>query len=172
MERKQKNKTVQLCITALFMALTCIFTMVIRVPIPLGYAHLGNSIIFLAVFYFSTTGGIIAGSIGSAMADLLSGFSQWIIPTLIIKAALAFTAAVIGKKKQQWKLFSLRTIIAVTLSMAVMVIGYTVSGAIMYGGIAAGLASTPGLIAEGVVNIIAFYLFAAAFSKVKVKGDY
>ena len=172
MNQYKKNKTLKLCITALFIALTCIFTMVIQIPIPLGYAHLGNSVILFAVFYFDEKGGVLAGSVGSALADMLTGFNQWIIPTLIIKAALALTAALIGKKKEKWKLYSVRTIIALILSMAVMVIGYTISGAIMYGSIGAGLASAPGLMAEGIVNIIAFYLFATAFSKVKWKGDY
>lgn len=172
METQYKSKTFKLCITALFMALTCIFTMVVQIPIPLGYAHLGNSVILFAVFYFDSKDGILAGSIGSALADMMTGFNQWILPTLIIKAALAVTAAGIGKKNEKWKLYSARTIIAVALSMTVMVIGYTISGALLYGGIAAGLASTPGLIVEGVVNIIAFYVFATAFSKVKRKGEF
>ena len=29
----------QMCITAVFMALTCVATMVVQIPIPLGYAH-------------------------------------------------------------------------------------------------------------------------------------
>ena len=28
----------QMCITAVFMALTCVATMVVQIPIPLGYA--------------------------------------------------------------------------------------------------------------------------------------
>ena len=167
MKPERKNMALQLCITALFMALTCIFTMVIQVPLPLGYAHLGNSVILFAVFFFDVKGGILAGSIGSALADLLTGFNQWIIPTLLIKAALAVTAALIGRRKKQWKLYSVRTIIAVISSMAVMVVGYTLAGAILYGGLSAGLASTPGLIAEGIVNGIAFFIFATAYSKVK-----
>ena len=30
----------QMCVTAVFMALTCVATMVVQIPIPLGYAHL------------------------------------------------------------------------------------------------------------------------------------
>ena len=33
------------CMTAVCMALTCIATMLIQIPIPLGYAHLGDSVI-------------------------------------------------------------------------------------------------------------------------------
>ncbi len=40
----------QMCITAVFMALTCVATMVVQIPIPLGYAHLGDSVILICAF--------------------------------------------------------------------------------------------------------------------------
>lgn len=42
----------QMCITAVFMALTCVATMVVQIPIPLGYAHLGDSVILICAFFF------------------------------------------------------------------------------------------------------------------------
>jgi uncharacterized membrane protein len=168
MNKTRTNKALMLCLTAMFMALVCLATMMIQIPIPLGYTHLGNSVILIAVFYFNTKYGILAGSIGSALADLLTGYSVWIIPTLIIKAAFAFTAAMIGKKDNKFKLLSLRTILAVTTGMAVMVVGYTLSGAMIYGGLGAGLASTPGLALEGVANIIAFLILGMALNKIKI----
>ena len=170
MDKTRTNKTLKLCLAALFMAVVCLATMILQIPIPLGYAHLGNSIILIAVFYFDTKYGILAGSIGSALADLLTGFNQWIIPTLIIKAALALTAAVIGKKHNKFKLYSVRTVLAVVLSMTVMVFGYTLSGAFLYGGLAAGLASTPLLVGEGVVNMVAFFILGSALNEIKTKG--
>ncbi len=167
MNKTKPNKTLMLCLTAMFMALACLATMLIQIPIPLGYANLGNCVIFIAVFYFNTKYGILAGSIGAALADLLTGFNQWIIPTLIIKAALAFTAALIGKKNHKFKLLSARTILAATLGMVVMVAGYTLSGALLYG-LAAGLSSAPGLALEGVVNIIAFFILGLAMNKIKI----
>lgn len=41
----------QMCITAVFMALTCVATMVVQIPIPLGYAHLGDSVILICAFF-------------------------------------------------------------------------------------------------------------------------
>jgi uncharacterized membrane protein len=155
----------------MFMALVCIATMTIQIPIPLGYAHLGNSVILIAVFYFNTKYGILAGSIGSALADFLTGYNQWIIPTLIIKALLALTAAVIGKKNNKFQLFSVRTVLAVVLSMTVMVVLYTLSGALIYQSLETGLASTIGLTLEGVVNIVVFFVLGTALNQIKSKGN-
>ena len=66
-------------------ALVCISTMAIQIPIPLGYCHLGNCMILLISFLFPWQTGLLAGGVGSALADLLTGFPQWILPTLIIK---------------------------------------------------------------------------------------
>ena len=72
-------------------------------------------------------------------------------------------------KNGSFRLFHWRTFLAAILSMAWMVIGYTAVGSILYGSFAAGLASAPGLILEGVVNIVAYYAIAAALEKVHVR---
>ena len=72
-------------------------------------------------------------------------------------------------KNGSFRLFHWRTFLAAILSMAWMVIGYTAVGSILYGSPAAGLASAPGLILEGVVNIVAYYAIAAALEKVHVR---
>lgn len=162
------SKIQKLCLAAMFMAMVCVATMVIRVPIPLGYAHLGNSIILIAVFYFDTKYGILAGSIGSALADLLLGYSIWILPTLIIKAALAVTASIIGRKPSKFKLYSIRTMVATVLSMIVMVVLYTLSGALLSHSWATGLTSAPLLAFEGLANIIAFFILGSVLNRIKI----
>ena len=82
----------QMCITAVFMALTCVATMVVQIPIPLGYAHLGDSVILICAFFFGPVVGALAGGIGSAMADILTGFAVWAVPTLIIKTIMPIIA--------------------------------------------------------------------------------
>ena len=90
----------QMCITAVFMALTCVATMVVQIPIPLGYAHLGDSVILICAFFFGPVVGALAGGIGSAMADILTGFAVWAVPTLIIKTIMPIIAcAIFGNMK-------------------------------------------------------------------------
>ena len=72
----------QMCITAVFMALTCVATMVVQIPIPLGYAHLGDSVILICAFFFGPVVGALAGGIGSAMADILTvSYTHLTLPT-------------------------------------------------------------------------------------------
>ena len=68
---------------ALAIALVCISTAIIHIPIPLGYMHLGNICILLCSYLFPWDIGLLAGGVGSALSDLLTGYPQWVLPTLI-----------------------------------------------------------------------------------------
>ena len=146
--------------------LICIMTAVPRIPIPLGYAHLGDAFIVLAVLFAGRREGIWAAGIGSALADLLGGFPIWIVPTLIIKSVMAFLLAKIACDAEgNCRVFSVRTLIGVLVCMAWMVFGYTIAGAVLYGGLAAGLSSTPGLAAKAVVNTVIAYAAGGLLEK-------
>ena len=83
--------TKKLVITALFMALTMVATMFIRIPLPLGYVNLGDVFVLLSVFVLGPIYGTIAAGVGSGLADLF-GFVTYAPGTLIIKSAMALVA--------------------------------------------------------------------------------
>lgn len=161
---KKNSSILKLCVTALFIALTYLATALIQIPIPLGYSNLGDSVILLTAFLFSPGIACISGALGASLADLLTGYAIWSIPTLIIKFIIALIACLImGKTKK--KMYSVKTIIAAIASMVFMVAGYVFAGAILYGSVGAGIASAPGLIAEAVINIIVFYFVGTIIEK-------
>ncbi len=84
----KKLTTKKLVMTALFMALTMIATMFIRIPLPLGYVNLGDAFIFLSVFLLGPVCGTIAGGVGAGLADLF-GYITYAPGTLVIKSAMA-----------------------------------------------------------------------------------
>lgn len=150
------NQIEKIVFAALFTALICIATMFFKVSIPLGYAHLGNGFIYLGAVLLGNPWGMFAAGIGSAMADILGGWAQWALPTLIIKLSMGFVVGFIAGKTI--KTTSIKTFIAIILGAVLMVCGYTVAGIILDGSVAAGFAQVPGLILENVVGIVLFYL--------------
>lgn len=145
--------------TALLTALVFIATFVPHIPIPLGYAHLGDAVIFILVLMVNRRTSLIAACIGSALADFLGGFPLWIIPTLIIKAGMVevvrYTLKVANKKHNKFWIT-----VAFIFSSLWMAIAYTLFGALLSSSLAAGLASLPGLLLEGLLNtIIAVLLY-------------
>jgi len=158
-----------LCLTAVMAAFICIMTLVPRIPIPLGYAHLGDAALFLAVLYVGRREGAVAASIGSAFADFLGGFSIWIIPTLLIKYIMAELLWKFARPEERsWRLFSAKTFLGFVLSGLWMAAAYTLAGAALYGGIEAGLTSTPGLLLEAGINIVAAYGAAVVLDRTGV----
>ena len=141
-----KRTTSNLTMIGLFMALICIATMFFKIPIPYGYAHLGNGFIFLA--------------------DMLGGWYAWMLPTLIIKSIMGLVTAYLMPKPANLKLA--KTFLAVLSGTVVMVLGYTVAGGIMYGSVASGIAQIPGLIAENVVGILLFYIVGSRLFKANI----
>ena len=108
--------------------------------------------------------------IGSALADLLTGFPQWILPTLIIKSIMGLSISIVSKKhNKNVKMLSIRTALAATIGVVVMVAGYDIAGCIMYGNIVTGLAQTPGLAIEGIVGVILFYAFGILIEKAGIQ---
>ncbi len=146
-------ETKQLTLTAMMSAFVFIATFVPKIPIPLGYAHLGDAAIFLSVIFCGRKVGILSGIIGSALADFLSGFPLWILPTIIIKAAEA---------EIFWRLKDKNLIMSLILASVIMAFGYTFAGAFLYDSLSAGFASTPGLLLKAAVNILITLILSGA----------
>ena len=155
---KTSFTTQELVFTALMTALVFVATYLPHIPIPLGYAHLGDAVIFLLALLVPRRSALFAACIGSALADLLGGFALWIVPTLIIKFVMAEIVYRIGRRGRELAP-NASVIAALLLSSLWMAIAYTLAGAILYASLPAALASSPGLLMEGVVNsVIAFFL--------------
>ena len=163
MEQTHLNPARTLCFAAVAAVLTFIMTVFPKVPIPLGYAHLGDAVIFLAALYMGRREAGLAAAIGSALADLLGGFPIWIIPTLIIKYVMV--EIVSRSAGDNWKLLSLPVLVGFVLSSLWMAAAYTLAGAAIYGSLAAGLTSTPGLLLEGLINTVAAFAAGAVLVK-------
>ncbi|MGN1014243.1 MAG: ECF transporter S component [Butyricicoccus sp.] len=159
-----------LCVTAMMTALICVMTAIPRIPIPLGYAHLGDAFILIAVLFAGKREGIWAAGIGSALADLLGGFPIWCIPTLLIKTIMALILGWIAYDKDgNCSLFTVRAAVGCVVSMLWMVFGYTIAGAILYGGILVGLTSTPGLLIKGALNLVIAYGVGSLLEKANLR---
>ena len=149
-------KTRELAIDAIFIALTYVFTAFINIKLPIaangGLIHLGNIPLFIAAIVFGWRTGMIAGGVGMALFDMMSGFwSTWAPFTLIIVGLMGFAVGKITEKKNTY----LRTLIAFVVAAIIKVVGYYIAEAILYGNLIAPVSSIPGnLVQIGVAAII------------------
>lgn len=166
-----KMTTKDLCIQALLIALVTVCTMVFQIPVSAtqGYIHLGDSMILLVGVFFGARYGMVAGGIGSALADLLSGYAHWAPFTLIIKGLMGYLIGKIsdfaGKNE---KFFTARNVLASVAGIVWMVIGYFIGGGILKSSFAVAATSIPENIVQGAAGMVIFFVVGAAFHRAKI----
>jgi len=131
---KEKNATQKIVMAALLAALTCVATMIIKIPSPMkGYLNLGDCVVLLAGWMLSPLYGFLAAGLGSALADLFSGFAIYAPVTFAVKGLMALIACY-GFKLLRKKLGRMPSrITAGVTAEVVMVLGYYVFEGFMYG---------------------------------------
>ncbi|WP_296647914.1 ECF transporter S component [Romboutsia sp. 13368] len=146
------NKTKLIVLNGLLIAFVCVATMVIQIPVPMteGYVNIGDSIIFVTSIVFGPIPGMIAGGIGSALADILTGYSHWALFTLIIKGFEGYIVGFIVRKNTNL----IKSILATLLGVIIMVFGYLISGAFLQGSFIVSLGSVPSNIIQGIVSMV------------------
>lgn len=168
-----KNQTQNLVLSGLLIALVTVGTMVISIPVPAtnGYVHGGDLMIFLAAVLFGKKQGALAGGVGSAMADLLLGYSQWIIPTLIVKGIMGYIIGGLTSGRTE-PIYTPRNIFAMFLGVLWMVGGYYVTGGIMLGSFTAALAGLPGDLIQGTAGMVLFIPIGIALKRTVLKPNH
>ena len=160
---------------AIFAALTAISIYILHIPYAnTGYVHLGDCIIFLCACMLPAPYSILSAGIGGGLADLLSGFPIYIIPTVIIKSL-----SVLPFSYKQEKIFCKRNICGAVIAAIINIVLYAVTelifGLAVYGMPLAGalttaLATILQNAIQGASNIVLFLLIAALFDKLQIKN--
>lgn len=154
---------------SLFAALVCVATMVIKIPTPLkGYANLGDCVVLVAGWLLSPGYAFLSAGIGSALADVFSGYVMYAPVTFFIKGVMAVVAfyitSVAGKKNG--KLPS-RLVGGITAEL-IMVMGYYVFEGFLYG-FAPSVANIPANAIQGVVGLVLAILIIKIIDTRKIK---
>ena len=160
------NKTKKIVMAAMFMALCCVATMIIKIPSPLkGYLNLGDCIVLLSGFMLSPLYGFLAAGFGSALADLFSGYVVYAPATFIIKGAMALVAFYGFKLLHKKAGATPSRIISGIVAEILMIMGYFVFEGFMYGFVPSAV-NIPANAVQGVAGIILGVILAKIFDKI------
>lgn len=165
---KVKNSTQKLAVAALLAALTCIATMLIKIPSPLkGYLNLGDCVVLTAGWVLTPLYGFLAAGIGSALADVFSGYAIYVPATFLIKGIMALAAWFIFKILSKKINNPVSHIISGFVAEVIMVLGYYVFEGFMYG-FSASLVNVPANAVQGAAGLILGFLLIKIFEKTKI----
>ena len=134
-----------IALTALLIALTTVFTLVVRVPVPAtqGYINLSDVAITFSGLIFGPWVGLVAGGVGAGLADLLGGYAQFAPLSLIAHGLEGLAIGWLGRGR--------KTVVG-------MIPAWLAGAIIMVGGYLLGegfiLTGWPAAIAEMPMNVI------------------
>ena len=129
------SSVVNIALLAIMTALAVVMTLVLRIPYPGtgGYFNLGDAAVMLSGLLLGPVGGFVAGGVGSALADVIGGYTYWAPITLIVKGlegmAVGFFSFRVRKNIRlgKWDFFG------ILVAAVVMLAGYFVAEAILIG---------------------------------------
>ena len=166
-KNSRKNSTKKLVIIALFAAIVCVATMIIKIPSPMkGYINLGDCVILLCGWLLSPAAAFIASGLGSALADLFSGYVIYAPATFVIKGTMAIIFSYGIKLLRSKSGNTIAPIISGIAAEIWMILGYFIFEGFLYGFVPSAV-NIPANGVQGVAGMILGNILIKLFKKSK-----
>lgn len=160
-----KTVAQKIVLSSLFAALICVATMLIKIPSPLkGYLNLGDGIVLLSAWILPLPYGAAAAGLGSALADIFSGYVMYAPATFVIKGLMAIVAYICYKLFEKKMKSSISKALSAAAAEVVMILGYFLFEGILYGFIPS-LVNIPANAVQAVAGIIIGVVLFTVFEK-------
>ena len=151
------TKTRNLVTSALLAAIICLVTgHILHIPtVNGGYAHIGDSIIYLSAAILPLPYAMVCSAIGAGLADLTSGAFIWVVPTLMIKPIIVLLFS-----NKSDKILTTRNIVAAFLAGIIGTVLYMFVEGLMFGNMA---------VAFAIGSFIVFIILGIVLDKINIK---
>lgn len=157
----------QLALTAVFAALCFVGTFVIVLPLPNGYFNVGDVFVLLAGWCLGPLYGSVAAGLGSALADIVSGFAIYVPATFLIKALDALVAYLVWAFLKKFflseRLDFLPRLFSAIVGESIMLGGYFLFESLLYGVAGAIPAVVGNLFQGGICTAVAVLLLSVLY---------
>ncbi|MDG2986494.1 ECF transporter S component [Latilactobacillus curvatus] len=155
----------QLPLLAMLTALTVALSLLIIIPIPAtkGFVTLCEVGIYTTAIMLRNPGGLTVGALSGLLIDLLSGYPEWCLFSLIIHGGQGF---VVGHLTRNDSMRPKQLIIPLICGSIVMVAGYFLATSLLFGW-AAGIASIFSNIVQNGLGIVVTIPLVTSLSRIR-----
>lgn len=158
-----------LTLSATLTAIVTVATMVVQIPSPMnGYINLGDCFVLLSAWLLGPVYGTAAAAIGSALADILTGYTIYAPGTFVIKGLMALVACLLVKMFISRKKILAGRIVSAVAAELIMVFGYFLYSALIFGEGLAAAVSIPGNLMQGLIGLVASVILASILGKIRI----
>ncbi len=151
---QQNRNALKLAVTAVLTAVVVVFTMIIRIPTTKGYLNLCDVAICFIAFTFGPASAFIAAALGTALADLISGYAQWAPISFVVHGLEGLLIALIVRSKAGADASPVKKILAGLVCMATVTLGYFALSALFISTAAVALAEVPGNLVQSGIGFV------------------
>lgn len=174
MKYRFDNRTKFIAFTAIFTAAVAAATIALAIPLPKssGYINIGDTVIFVCAYFFGGIPAMLAGGLGSAIADLILGYAIFAPFTLIVKGLEGLIAGLLFKLLRKYVKEKFVPFIGITAMAAgglEMIAGYFLTSLILYGLAAAASEILMNLIQAGVSTGLALLIILSTRAVTVIK---
>jgi uncharacterized membrane protein len=131
----KRNPTIFMALVAILAALTTVVTVVLVIPFPttFGYLNLGDTLVMTSGIILGPIGGFITGGVGSALGDVLLGYSYYAPITFLVKGGEGLVVGWFARYAKHTAKLNLADVVGIILGAIIMLYGYLVSETYFYG---------------------------------------
>jgi len=159
-ERPAVPTAVRIASVSILAAVTAVLTIVVRIPTPAkGYINFGDVAIVFTAITLGPVSGMLAGGLGTAVSDVLSGFANFAPISLVVHGLQGLLVGLIVRIRPSSLWLQILAGIAGTIVIAG---GYLAAEALFISGIGPALAEVPLNLIQAVVGVILGILVSAA----------
>lgn len=165
--QKENEKLIFTVYAGLFAAMITLLTATLHIQVGNGYIHSGDAVIFLAAAMLPLPYAVGAAAVGGMLADLLSGYAVYALPTFLIKGLLALAFSRIGGERMLCR----KRVFALIICALISVIGYWLAAVLLYGGWQAQFVGTvPGNCLQAAGSSVLYAVIAGALERMQKKS--
>ena len=123
--------TGRVALLAVMIAVTTVLTLLIRVPIPAtqGYLNFSDVAIVFASLAFGPWVGLVAGGVGTALADVFGGYAQWALLSFLAHGLEGLLIGLVARRRTVahllvgWAAGSVAMVLIYYLGSALILVG-------------------------------------------------
>lgn len=159
---KKKITAQTIALSGMMAAIIFVATYFLKIPMNIGYIHLGDGFILLSAAVLGWPA-VVAAALGSMLADLFAGYTIYMLPTFIIKGAAAAIAVVASRRHSQpMQMFYM------LIAEAAMVVGYFLTEWFILGfGLATATADILGNVLQGLSGVAIWALLMPVVKRIQ-----
>ena len=153
----KRYTTKEMTLLALLIAIVFVATYLVQIPMPFsqgGLIHVGDVAFMAIALLFGARIGALAGGLGMGLFDLLSPYSIWAPFTLVIRLAMGWVIGRISHGRASRGRNFKKNVLALLVTLPILIGGYYVAEALIYGNWIAPLQSIGGNLGQYTVGFV------------------